>query len=75
MSFGIPSDVGQIDVQCDYETGDRCGAGGFQISSISYDDGEEEVDFTDKVDQGIHFMNTDELAKYLNVPASIIEEV
>ncbi|WP_312597808.1 hypothetical protein [Brevundimonas sp.] len=53
-----------IEVELDYETGDRAGAGGtFQVISLTDDDGN---DVTEKVDQGRHFTSIAELEKELS---------
>jgi hypothetical protein len=49
----------------DYHTGERCGAGGFQIESIIEDSGDEETDVSRKVDQGLHFHSFSDLQSYL----------
>lgn len=42
----------------DYETGERCGAGGFQICSIEDRNGK---DLTKLVDQGQHYFSIEEV--------------
>jgi len=47
----------------DYETSERCGAGGmFQVISLTTDD---DKDRTDLVDQSVHFPDLDALAGFL----------
>ena len=49
----------------DYETGQRSGAGGFQIESIYEVIGDDEIDVSSEIDAGLHFFSEDELRTYL----------
>jgi stress response protein SCP2 len=70
--------VNNIQISCDYETGEGCGAGGtFQVESVFLDTDFGEIEVTEQLDQGRHFYSLDEVASDLGFnPASInIEEV
>lgn len=43
---------------CDFETGDRAGAGGFQVISLEDEEGTDQTHF---IDVGKHYFEEDEL--------------
>ena len=49
--------VNHIDVSCYYETGERCGdVGTFQVESVILDTDFGEINVTQHVNQGTHFI-------------------
>lgn len=61
-----PSEIVSATYQADYETGERCGAGGFQIISLSVvDEDGREFDITNFVDQGAHLYEEDDVKDIL----------
>ncbi len=53
----------------DYETGDRCGAGGFQVCSVEDEEGK---DLTNFVDQGRHYFSLEEVLSDLSEQMKIV---
>ena len=75
LSSGVDQEHYYFQVQLDYETSERAGAGGmFQVISLEDDEGK---DFTHLVDQGQHYASLDDLrdslARALKVAAGQIE--
>lgn len=61
LSSGVAQKRYYYQVQLDYETSERAGAGGmFQVILVEDEDGK---DFTHLVDQGMHYASLDELKK------------
>ena len=72
--------INKVRISKDYFTSERAGAGGtYQINSITAIDeneNENEVDLTEKVDQGKHYHSDSEVLADLGLPTSIaVEEV
>ena len=68
----------KVKISKDYLTSERAGAGGtYQINSITaIDENENEVDLTEKADQGKHYHSDSEVLADLGLPTSIaVEEV
>jgi len=62
ISYGEP--FLWVKIYPDWETGERCGAGGtFQVSSIEDEDGK---DYTKFIDQGVHYRSTKEVLSDLS---------
>ena len=60
----------RIEIYKDYQTPEHAGAGGlFQIFSVTaFDEDENEIDLTDKIDQGTFYHEDLEVLKDLDLP-------
>lgn len=75
LNGGIFIPIDSLQIQCDYETGDRCGAGGFQVISATAITDSGDFDVTEYVDQGKHYYELDEVAEDLGLNGIDVEEV
>lgn len=75
MNNKLSVTVNFLTVDCDYETGERVGAGGtFQVSRIIADTEYGEFDITSLIDQGNHYNNLQEVADDLGLSDVDIDE-
>ncbi|HHD2743828.1 MAG: hypothetical protein E6038_03490 [Clostridium perfringens] len=67
----------RLEVQCDYETPSHAGAEGtFQVIEVlGFDEDDNEIDLTNKIDQGVFYYSLEEVAKDLGLPDIEIESV
>lgn len=66
-------EVTSLEVHCDYETSERCGAGGFQVYSVIANTELGELDLTSLIDQGKHYSNLCNVARDLGLDDVYIE--
>lgn len=68
--------VDSLEINCDYETSERCGAGGmFQVYSVEAVTEYGNFDITEQIDQGKHYSSLDEVAKDLGLSGVAVQEV
>lgn len=73
---GVVVPIDSLEVSCDYETSERCGAGGmFQVCSVTAITEYGEFDITEHVNQGQHFSDLEEVAKSMGLSGIDVEEV
>lgn len=73
---GVVVPIDSLKINCDYETSERCGAGGmFQVCSVTAITEYGEFDITEHVDQGKHYSELDEVAEDMGLSGIDVEEV
>lgn len=69
------SKISLLKISCDYETGERAGAGGtFQVIRIIAETDDGDIDITKDVDQGQHYWTLKEVADNLGLSDVNVQE-